>query len=118
MKRLPAGLTIVATLIALISFLFAVQHIGGGDTAFAADTDSDGFADTVESALGSLPADGSSTPEHAALPLTCGDGVDNDGDGATDFDGGDDGCILDSDFDGTPNMVEVDRQRGDRAARL
>ncbi len=90
--------------------VFAVQLIGGGDTASAADTDNDGFDFAVETDLGSNPNDSSSTPEHAALPLTCGDGIDNDGDGNTDFDGGDAGCILDTDSDGTADMVEVDLQ--------
>lgn len=116
-----------AAVIVLISALFAVQFTTDGDAASASDlpligaplslsalpntdTDGDGFNDDIETSLGSLPEDGASTPEHAALPLTCGDGLDNDGDGDTDFDGGDTGCTADSDADGSPDMVEVELQ--------
>jgi parallel beta-helix repeat protein len=54
------------------------------------DSDGDTVADDLEEALGSDPNDSDSTPEHAAMPGTCSDGVDNDGDGLTDAE--DEGC--------------------------
>jgi parallel beta-helix repeat protein len=54
------------------------------------DSDGDTVADDVEEALGSDPNDSDSTPEHAAMPGTCSDGVDNDGDGLADAE--DEGC--------------------------
>ena len=74
-------------------------------TASLADSDGDGFDDTVEEALGSDPSNGSKTPEHQSLPLTCGDGVDNDGDGQTDLNDSD--CSLDSDEDGVDDLTEI-----------
>ncbi|MBI1885549.1 MAG: thrombospondin type 3 repeat-containing protein [Chloroflexi bacterium] len=68
------------------------------------DSDSDGFYDADEIAFGSDPLDAASTPEHAFLPETCADTLDNDGDGATDMD--DAGCTLDSDEDGTPDVQD------------
>ena len=48
------------------------------------DDDGDGFGDDQERELGSDPFDPQSTPEHASLPDTCTDGLDNDGDGLLD----------------------------------
>ena len=61
------------------------------------DADNDNWDDWTEDRAGSDPNDASSTPEHAAFPETCVDGVDNDGDGATDA--ADAGCAPDGDFD-------------------
>ncbi len=68
------------------------------------DGDGDGFMDADELALGSDPADPSSTPEHAVFPETCGDAADNDLDGATDM--ADEGCTVDSDADGLPDVTD------------
>jgi hypothetical protein len=54
------------------------------------DSDGDTVPDDVEEALGSDPDDPDSRPEHAAMPGTCSDGVDNDGDGFIDAE--DEGC--------------------------
>jgi hypothetical protein len=56
------------------------------------DLDGDGWNNGVESCLDSDPTDPNSNPESAAIPETCNDHVDNDGDGATDQD--DSGCNL------------------------
>ncbi|UCH86086.1 MAG: right-handed parallel beta-helix repeat-containing protein [Dehalococcoidia bacterium] len=56
------------------------------------DSDGDTVPDDVEEALGSDWNDPDSTPEHAAMPGTCSDGVDNDGDGLIDAE--DDGCAV------------------------
>jgi len=48
------------------------------------DPDGDGVPTDWESSYGSDPLDFDSTPEHAALPWTCFDGVDNDLDGSQD----------------------------------
>jgi hypothetical protein len=48
------------------------------------DSDSDTHSDGQEHTLGSNPLSAASTPEHAALPSTCTDFLDNDGDLATD----------------------------------
>jgi hypothetical protein len=50
------------------------------------DADNDGHVDGIETALGANPNDAGSTPESLIVPPTCLDGVDNDGDGATDLD--------------------------------
>ena len=73
----------------------------------AGDGDGDGFADPIEQHLGSDPASADSTPEHIVLPHTCDDGLDNDGDGAVDFQ--DSGClVLDPDGDGDLNHEDAD----------
>lgn len=72
------------------------------------DSDGDGFDDVIEGALASDPNSADSTPEHQALPLTCGDGIDNDGDLLIDLDDG--GCGLDSDGDGVSDLTEIDLQ--------
>ena len=54
------------------------------------DSDGDGWMDAIEGGLGSDPADPSSTPEHIALPESCMNTTDDDGDGA--IDEADDGC--------------------------
>jgi hypothetical protein len=56
------------------------------------DLDQDGHFDGIEGALGSLDADPGSTPESVAVPPSCLDGGDNDGDGQTDLD--DPGCSV------------------------
>ena len=56
------------------------------------DTDGDGWCDGTEAALGSNPAMAASTPEALAVPGSCSDGADNDGDAATDLN--DTGCQL------------------------
>ena len=48
------------------------------------DADGDGYTNWDEGYHGSNPADPNSTPEHMQFPWTCGDGLDNDGDGGTD----------------------------------
>ncbi|TMF03948.1 MAG: hypothetical protein E6I38_13330 [Chloroflexi bacterium] len=58
------------------------------------DTDGDGWCDGTEAALGSNPAMAASTPEALAVPGSCSDGADNDGDGSTDLN--DTGCQLPS----------------------
>lgn len=64
----------------------------GADSGCAPfDSDEDGFADVTEKTLGSDPYVAGSVPEDiAANPGSCGDSIDNDGDGATD--GADAGC--------------------------
>lgn len=54
------------------------------------DADGDGWADALEAALGSGTADPGNTPESVAIPESCIDGADNDGDGS--IDDADDGC--------------------------
>jgi hypothetical protein len=71
----------------------------------AADTDGDTYPDVVETALGSSPSSAASKPEHAVFPATCTDGLNNDGDGATD--GADTGCdAIDADGDGWAGAME------------
>jgi hypothetical protein len=53
------------------------------------DTDGDKAPDAFEVIYGSLPANKDSTIEHALLPWTCFDGIDNDMDGRCDIGGGD-----------------------------
>lgn len=48
------------------------------------DTDGDGWANDVESELGSNPGSAVSEPESVAVPESCIDDADNDGDAATD----------------------------------
>ncbi len=101
-----AGLAIAGSL--LLAALMAAMLFSSAQPVFAADGDGDGFDDTVEDALGSDKLDPTSTPEHGLLPLTCGDGVDNDGDAATDLSDSD--CDLDSDEDGIDDLTEIDAQ--------
>ena len=57
------------------------------------DADGDGFDDFVEKTIGSDWQSASSEPEHVTInPGSCGDAVDNDGDGAVDL--ADDGCLT------------------------
>jgi hypothetical protein len=56
------------------------------------DADGDGLIDGIESLLGSSPASAESTPESVAVPRSCLDGLDNDGDGVSDLD--DPGCDV------------------------
>ncbi len=75
-----------------------------GEPCGANDADGDGWDDFTEQEFGSDPNDAASTPEHAYVPETCADAVDNDLDGATD--GTDDGCNVDSDDDGVPDLSD------------
>ncbi len=110
-----AGLAIAGSL--LLAALMAAMLFSGAPPVSAADDDGDGFDTAVEIALGSDPFDPTSTPEHLFLPLTCGDGLDNDGDGLTDLaDTGDEtyptssdgGCLGDADGDGFSDLTEID----------
>jgi hypothetical protein len=75
-----------------------VGGIDALDTKCPPTADADTWADVIETALGSNMSSSSSVPEHALLPLTCADGVDNDVTGGTDAD--DTGCSsLDVDAD-------------------
>src|SRR3990172_235680 len=79
---LPTGLT-------------GLQLGGAGSSASpllpaSLDTDGDGGMYAVESELGSDPASASSTPESLAVPESCMDTVDDDGDGKVDE--ADQGC--------------------------
>jgi hypothetical protein len=70
------------------------------------DRDHDGWLQYVETAYGSDPDNGLSTPETSAIPSTCSDGIDNDKDG--DVDDADDQCLADGispciDFRDTPD---------------
>lgn len=58
----------------------------------ALDGDHDGVASVVETALGSDPGLGTSTPESVASPPSCLNGADDDGDGQTDL--ADPGCTA------------------------
>jgi len=68
--------------------------------------DADVFPDIIERKLGSDPLDAASTPESFVVDGTCSDGLDNDGDAATDD--ADTGCHPYADFDGDrfPNAAE------------
>jgi hypothetical protein len=82
---------------------------GGIDAADAGcattDSDSDGFTNAVETALGSNTASSSSKPESQLVSGTCTDGLDNDGDGQTN--GADTGCDdIDADGDGWSGALE------------
>jgi hypothetical protein len=48
------------------------------------DSDGDGHPNVFEAGFGSNPGDPTSTPEHMQFPWTCGDGIDNDGNGGQD----------------------------------
>ncbi len=63
------------------------------------DGDGDGWMNTVETLLGSDAGDPFKTPESFAIPASCLDGADNDGDGATDD--ADPGCHPIPLIDGT-----------------
>lgn len=56
------------------------------------DGDGDGWCDIEEAALGASPTSAASTPETLAVPGSCSDGADNDGDASTDL--SDTGCQL------------------------
>ena len=91
---------------------FALLSFGGPSQSEAfshpelVDSDGDGWPDDAENHLGSDPNNPTSTPEHVLVEGTCGDGVDNDLDGAVD--GADSGCAVpgDSDGDGWPDFAE------------
>ncbi|MDO8614358.1 MAG: thrombospondin type 3 repeat-containing protein [Dehalococcoidia bacterium] len=65
----------------------------GGPVVCVFDADGDGFDDFWESSVGSDPFDANSTPEHAWMPESCSDSVDNDLDGLADL--ADGGCDAD-----------------------
>jgi hypothetical protein len=77
--------------------------LGTGHGAWAlpasVDGDADGHLDGIETRLGSDAASATSTPEHVAVPPSCGDGNDNDGDGQTDV--ADAGCKAAPQIKGT-----------------
>ena len=52
------------------------------------DSDSDGYCNLEEVALGSSPSNPGSKPEALAVPTTCSDGIDNDLDGSADLNDG------------------------------
>jgi len=96
---------------ALIALVTIVVNQGSAPPAQALfnDTDGDSIIDVAESALGSDPNDAHSTPEEIFPDLIlgtilCSDGVDNDGDGATDI--ADGGC-TDSDDDIISDAMET-----------
>jgi len=68
------------------------------------DADNDGWDDFSEDRAGSDRNDATSTPEHSVFTETCGDGLDNDGDGA--IDAADPGCAPDGDFDFVPDASD------------
>ena len=99
--RLPfALLTVIGLMFALSAPANAILLQDGPN-----DSDHDTYGNTIETKLGSDPADADSTPESMAvrpitpaygivtnqIPDTCRDGVDNDGDGQID-EGHDTGC--------------------------
>ncbi|HXJ32998.1 MAG TPA: hypothetical protein VMS22_03085 [Candidatus Eisenbacteria bacterium] len=84
MARMSACGWFVGTLLLWGTFAYALPA--------AVDTDQDGYLDGLETLLGSDPADATKTPESVANPPACLDGIDNDGDGATDID--DPGCLV------------------------
>jgi len=120
--RLTGGLILAVGALAAIAMPAVAQEGGGGpppacapvetcveptpcvpeEACGDADSDSDGFADGEEDALGSDPQSAASTPEHAVYIETCLDGADNDLDGAVDREDG--GCIADSDADGVLDL--------------
>lgn len=67
------------------------------------DADADGVHDALEADTGSDRLSAASKPEHAAVEGSCADGVDNDGDSATDA--ADSGCV-DSDGDTLPDSAD------------
>lgn len=108
MRKMPPGRARGASLLALVLTVSAAPGALAGSSdrpvdrlpAPAADTpptlsseldaDGDGWADALEAALGSGTADAGNTPESVAIPESCMDGADNDGDGS--IDDADDGC--------------------------
>jgi hypothetical protein len=76
--------------IVLLALAFSVAPSPGWALSPSLDADQDGHFDGIEDALGSSDADADSTPESVAVPPSCLDGADNDGDGQTDLD--DAGC--------------------------
>ncbi len=105
-----AKLTAVIAL-ALLTALASTQAFVPSANAAFTDTDADGAIDLAEEVFGSDPNDAASTPEtssfllHFAPEASCVDGLDNDGDGATDAT--DSGCI-DSDGDSSlPDDLEL-----------
>ncbi len=70
------------------------------------DDDNDAYPDRLEVRLGSDPLDWGSKPEHLVAQGSCGDDIDNDGDGQADAN--DTGCkpFADFDGDGVPNIAE------------
>jgi hypothetical protein len=78
----------------LAAFAAALAFAAGSARALdlSLDADQDDYYDGIETALGSQPDDSASTPESFAVPPTCLDGGDNDGDGLSDLD--DPGCEV------------------------
>jgi hypothetical protein len=74
----------------LVACAFATTPLGAAALPVSLDADQDGHADGIEGALGSLDGDPASTPESVAVPPSCLDGADNDGDGQADL--SDPGC--------------------------
>ncbi len=81
--RVPRG----AMTLAMVTALLAVLLVGA-PAALAIppslDGDGDGWYNNTETLLGSDAGDPFKTPESFAIPASCMDGADNDGDGATD----------------------------------
>lgn len=67
------------------------------------DADNDTLGDSFELLVGSSPQSATSGTEFLGFANTCGDGVDNDGDGQ--IDNSDTGC-QDSDGDTSPNLID------------
>jgi hypothetical protein len=76
--------------VALVALALAFAPRPGSALSPTLDADQDGHVGGIEGALGSLDNDPASTPESVAVPPSCLDGGDNDGDGQTDLD--DPGC--------------------------
>ncbi len=91
------------TIVGAVATMVAVLLVGtaGGAAALPSslDGDGDGWMNTVETLLGSDAGDPFKTPESFAIPASCLDGADNDGDGATDD--ADPGCHPIPVIDGT-----------------
>jgi len=111
MTRIAKLITVVA--LALLAAFAATQGLVPSANAAFTDTDADGALDIAEEVFGSNPNSAASTPEAGdaivflALPdalLSCSDGLDNDGDGASDIK--DQGC-LDTDGDSLSDQTEV-----------
>lgn len=77
-------------LVPLVALLLALAPRSGLALSPTLDADQDGHVGGIEGALGSLDNDPASTPESVAVPPSCLDGGDNDGDALTDLD--DPGC--------------------------
>ncbi len=95
MRRIGLLITVVGVAAALL--------VGTAGSAAAIppslDGDGDGWMNTVETLLGSDAGDPFKTPESFAIPASCMDDADNDGDGATDD--ADPGCHPIPVIDGT-----------------